>query len=90
MSEKWQFANRSLSYIMQYAVITPAPEFFISHYHLTMIRTHLKLGHIDSEGRYVNKDRKKEHERYLAAKRRKEELKEIKKMLQREGLVPSL
>lgn len=87
MSENWQFANKSLSYIMQYAVVTPAPEFFLSHIRITMIRTHLKLGHFDEEGRLKMTPAM---ERYYERRRKeKERLDEIRKTLQKEGLVPS-
>lgn len=88
MSEGWQFVNKSLSYIMQYAVVTPAPEFFISCTHMTKIRTFLKLGHIDEEGRIRPTLVSKMAYQRMVEKRKK--MKELKKTLQMEGLVPAL
>ena len=88
MSEGWQFVNKSLSYIMQYAVVTPAPEFFISCTHMTKIRTFLKLGHIDEEGRVRPTPVSKMAYQRMVEKRKK--MKELKKTLQMEGLVPAL
>ena len=88
MSERWQFVNKSLSYIMQYAVVTPAPEFFISCNQMTNIRTYLKLGHITDEGKLVVTPARARSYEKLVEKRRR--MKELKKTLQMEGLVPAL
>ena len=51
MMEKPQFYNKSLKYIMQFAVIRPAPEFFLSPSRAWHIRYWLKNGTIDADGR---------------------------------------
>lgn len=67
------FADKSLWYIMQYAVTSPAPEFFLSYITVGWIRRLVKQGEVDDEGRMVvlYKDRPS-YKRYLAEKARKE------------------
>ncbi len=51
LSEQRAFIGKSLSYIMQYAVLQPAPEFFISWDHVKRIRLWLKRGIIGPDGK---------------------------------------
>ena len=51
LSEKRAFAGKSLSYIVQFAVASPAPEFFVSSEKLHRIRWLIKSGQLDEEGR---------------------------------------
>lgn len=51
MSEKRAFIGKSLTYIVQHAVASPAPEFFVSHHALAQVRSFLKNGYFDNEGR---------------------------------------
>ena len=63
MTEKRAFIGKSLYYIMQYAVVQPAPEFFIRWDTLAKIRNFIKKGRIDDEGRTVsNQSREKAYE----------------------------
>ena len=74
LSEKREFIGKSLSYIMKFAVIQPAPKFFISPIRGSIIRGFIKNGVFDENGKvidaklpsYVNtreKNRKKSKER---------------------------
>jgi hypothetical protein len=74
LSEKREFIGKSLSYIMKFAVIQPAPKFFISPIRGSIIRGFIKNGVFDGNGKvidaklpsYVNtreKNRKKSKER---------------------------
>ena len=77
LSEKRGFIGKSLTYIMQYAVASPAPEFFVTGYTVEQVRRYIKKGYLDDEGRVVNyQSRDKSYEK-LKAKRevRKERLK---------------
>lgn len=51
LSEKRSFIGKSLFYIMQFAVTTPAPEFFIDFRKLRELRSSVRLGKIDEDGR---------------------------------------
>ncbi|MBR1447858.1 MAG: hypothetical protein IJ588_03800 [Prevotella sp.] len=51
LSEKRAFVGKSLIFIVQYAVISPAPEFFCSHERLHAIRSLIKTGKLDLEGK---------------------------------------
>lgn len=50
LMEKPAFYNKSLRYIMQFAVVQPAPEFFIGTQRARQIRRWLKSGTITPEG----------------------------------------
>lgn len=54
LSEKRAFVGKSLRYIAEYAVIQPAPEFFMQPSNLEFIRLAIKNGRCDEEGRYIN------------------------------------
>lgn len=56
MMEKTEFYNKSLRYIMQFAVTRPAPEFFICAERAKHLRLWLKNGVIDAEGK-INEER---------------------------------
>jgi hypothetical protein len=55
LSEKRAFVGKSLQYILQFAVSSPAPEFFVSYHILRMLRSNILLGRVDDEGRIVNR-----------------------------------
>ena len=76
LSEKRAFIGKSLSYIVQYAVACPAPEFFVTHHVLAQVRSFLKNGHFDDDGKVLNiKSRVKAYE---ALKKRRKELREYR------------
>lgn len=52
LSEKRAFVGKSLWYIMPYAVMEPAPEFFLSPLTVSRIRNGIMKGTIDDEGRH--------------------------------------
>lgn len=54
LSEKRAFIGKSLLYIMQFAVTSPAPEFFVSHHALAQVRSFLKNGYFDNNGKVQN------------------------------------
>lgn len=54
LSEKRAFIGKSLKYIVQFAVSSPAPEFFCSHHTMDKVRDFLKNNHFDDEGRREN------------------------------------
>ena len=71
LSEKRAFIGKSLTYIMQYAVSSPAPEFFVSHHALAQVRSFLKNGYFDNEGKVNNVPyRDKAYERLKAYRER--------------------
>lgn len=53
LSEKRAFIGKSLYYIVQFAVASPAPEFFCSPDVLFMVRSYLKNNHYDDDGRVI-------------------------------------
>lgn len=53
LSEQRDFIGRSLWHIMKFAVISPAPEFFLSPKRLERIRILIKQQLIDNDGRYL-------------------------------------
>jgi hypothetical protein len=72
LSEKRSFVGKSLYYILQFAVCCPAPEFFVSHSKVHEIRSFIKHGKLDDEGRVINhRGREAGYERL---KRRRAEL----------------
>ncbi len=54
LSEKRAFVGKPLSYIVQYAVASPAPEFFIGHKKVHEVRSFIKNGKLTDEGRVIN------------------------------------
>ena len=54
MSEKRDFVGKSLTYIVNFAVSSPAPEFFVSVYSIRQVRQFLKRGYFDDDGKVVN------------------------------------
>lgn len=81
LSEKRNFIGKSLYYIVQFAVCEPAPEFFMSHKTFESIRSWMKNGKIDDEGRVLNyPSREKQRERQkLIRMRKKEYLEKLRK-----------
>lgn len=51
MTEQRQYADKSLWHIMKFAVLQPAPEFFIKPHTLYCTRLLMKQGNIDENGR---------------------------------------
>lgn len=70
LSEKRAFIGKSLIHIMEYAVLCPAPEFFINKEALAKTRGLLKCGYIDDSGKASVPYRVKAYER-LKLKREK-------------------
>lgn len=66
LSEKRAFIGKSLIYIVQFAVASPAPEFFTAPENMRCIRSYLKNGHFDDDGRM--KPMKSKIEKYERAK----------------------
>lgn len=69
MSERRQFIGKSLAYIMEFAVNTPAPEFFVTHYLLAQIRSLIRHRSIDDDGRIAESPSRERAYRKLKAKR---------------------
>jgi hypothetical protein len=89
LSEKREFIGKSLSYIMKFAVVQPAPKFFISPIRGCIIRGFIKNGVFDENGKvidaklpsYVN-TREKNRKRTKERKERKKWM--LEKMLEEE------
>lgn len=69
LSEKRCFIGKSLTYIMQYAVSQPAPEFFVTGYTVEQVRRYIKKGYLDDEGKVVNYQSRDKNYGKLKAKR---------------------
>jgi hypothetical protein len=54
LSEKREFIGKSLSYIMKFAVVQPAPKFFISPIRGCIIRGFIKNGVFDENGKVID------------------------------------
>jgi hypothetical protein len=82
LSEKREFIGKSLSYIMKFAVMQPAPKFFISPVRASIIRGFIRNGVFDEDGKvrdeklpsYVN-TRENNRKRTKERKERKEKMK---------------
>ena len=74
LSEKRAFVGKSLTYIVQFAVASPAPEFFITSSSFRVIRSALKNNRYDDEGRMVNaKHRERAYEKLKMKRKRMKE-----------------
>lgn len=69
MSERRQFCGKSLAYIMEFAVLSPAPEFFVTHYLLANMRSLIKHRHVDDDGKIHELPCRKRAYKKLKAKR---------------------
>lgn len=54
LSEKREFIGKSLSYIMKFAVMQPAPKFYISPLRASMIRSFIRKGVFDENGKVID------------------------------------
>ena len=54
LSERREFIGKSLSYIMKFAVVQPAPKFFISPIRGSIIRGFIKNGVFDEDGKVID------------------------------------
>lgn len=54
LSEKREFIGKSLSYIMRFAVVQPAPRFFISPVRASIIRGFIRNGVFDEDGKVID------------------------------------
>ena len=72
LSEKRNFIGKSLTYIMQFAVSSPAPEFFVTRYTVEQVRRYLRKGYLDDEGKVVNCRSRNNSYSKLKAKRAKQ------------------
>lgn len=79
LSEKRCFIGKSLTYIMQYAVASPAPEFFCSPDVLHMVRSFLKNNHYDDDGKVIGVKHRATNYETMKAKRqaKRERLKSV-------------
>lgn len=73
LSEKRAFIGKSLIYIVRFAVISPAPEFFVGPEAIRKVRSFLKHDHFDCYGRPQNLPCRER--RYAKVKKYREELK---------------
>ena len=71
LSEKRCFIGKSLAYIMQFAVASPAPEFFCSPDVLHMVRSFLKNNHYDEDGKVIGVKHRAANYEAMKAKRAK-------------------
>lgn len=76
LSEKRAFVGKPLTYIVQFAVSSPAPEFFISGGSFRIIRSALKNNRYDDEGRMINA--KYRERAYEKLKKKRERMKALK------------
>ncbi len=54
LSEKREFIGKSLSYIMKFAVVQPAPKFFLSPMRASIIRCFMRNGVFDADGKVID------------------------------------
>lgn len=54
LSEKRNFVGKPLGYIVQFAVISPAPEFFVGKYSIEKVRCFLRKGRFGLDGRVLD------------------------------------
>ena len=78
LSEKRAFVGKSLSYIVQFAVTCPAPEFFTSHHSIDKVRDFLRNGHFDDDGRVQNVPSREVRYEKVKRKRERERNKKLK------------
>ena len=52
--ERREFIGKSLSFVMNFAVIQPAPKFFISAKRACMIRSYIRNGAYDDDGKVID------------------------------------
>ena len=71
LSEKRAFVGKPLSYVVKYAVISPAPEFFVCYNKVHEVRSFIKNGKLDDEGRVINHTGRAANYERLKAKRAK-------------------
>ena len=80
LSEKRAFIGKSLLYICRFAVISPAPEFFISHKAIANIRGMLKNGYYDDDGK-ISKTIPSRIRAYEKLKKRRERIRAYRESL---------
>lgn len=83
LSEKRAFVNKSLWYIMPFAVTCSAPEFFTSISSLARVRQGIKSGKIGDDGRRVAPLTEKEIRKSEAAREERMKLREYRMMRKR-------
>ena len=54
MTERTEYYGKSLSYIMKFAVLRPAPKFFISPTRAKIIRNSVRNGVYDEDGKVID------------------------------------
>lgn len=79
LSEKRAFVGKSLLYITRFAVLSPAPEFFIGGDSFRVLRSYLKNGHYDDDGRTCGLPGRQRA--YEKLKRKRERIKALKSSL---------
>lgn len=97
LSEKREFVGKSLRHICSFAVIQPAPEFFMNWGVVQKLRHKIRCGLIDDEGRthvspskqraYEKLKEKRDEERrsLLEYRRMRREMRELEREKQKEG-----
>lgn len=86
LSEKRQFVGKSLLYITRFAVASPAPEFYVSYHCLAKIRSLLKHGLIDDNGKPALTPRRiRDYERLKAKRERVRAYREMRKRMKENG-----
>jgi hypothetical protein len=76
MSEKRAFVGKPLSYIVAFAVSSPAPEFFTTPESFRVLRSWLKNNHFDDSGRAQGVHARERQ--YLKLKKKRERAKELR------------
>lgn len=88
LSEKREFIGKSLAYIMRFAVVEPAPRFFITPTRASIIRGFIRNGVFDENGKVIDaklpsyaRTRENNMKRFRARKARKERREERKRWM---------
>ncbi|MCR5270568.1 MAG: hypothetical protein K6D91_06075 [Prevotella sp.] len=86
LSEKRQFVGKSLFYILQFAVLSPAPEFYISPVNFSLIRAGMIKGTISDDGRPMKTEAQKRS--YEKLKKKRKELREYREKMKMLKMTP--
>lgn len=79
LSETREFAGENISHIARFAVLEPAPEFFVSPSTMALIRSWMKKGRIDDNGRPMTTPAQRRAHEKLTAKRKAAKEKRLRK-----------
>lgn len=75
LSEKREFIGKSLAYIIEFAVVSPAPEFFVSYHLIKQMRSLIRNKRVDEEGKIFTRWRVRSYE-VLKKKRIKKKIRQ--------------